>query len=107
MDEQELARLRDHYDHADLTTDVERARWETDVDPDPMVTTSLRLPKSLLDWVRQQAEAEQVKPTALIRRWIERQRTEPDADVNRRLERAVERLEDVVTELGADTSRAS
>ena len=107
MDEQERARLRDHYDHADLTTDVKRARWETDVDPDPMVTTSLRLPKSLLDWVRQQAEAEQVKPTALIRRWIERQRTEPDTDVNRRLERAVERLEDVVTELGADTPRAS
>ena len=39
-----------------------------------MVVTSLRLPKSLLDWVRQQAEAERVKPTALIRRWIEDRR---------------------------------
>jgi hypothetical protein len=96
MDEQEIARLRDHYDKADLSTEIERARWETDVETDPMVTTSLRLPKSLLDWVREQAETEQVKPTALIRRWIEQQRAEPSADVGGRLERLVERLEHVV-----------
>ena len=105
MDEQELARLRDHYDKADLSAEIERARWETDVETDPMVTTSLRLPKSLLDWVREQAEAEQVKPTALIRRWIEQQRAEPAADVGGRLERLVERLEHVVTgDGGADVT---
>ena len=93
MDEQKLAQLRDHYDTADLTAEIERARWETDVEPDPMVTTSLRLPKSVLDWVRQQAEAERVKPTALIRRWIEQQRDDRARDVSGRLERLVERLE--------------
>ena len=93
MDEQKLAQLRDHYDATDLSAEIERAHWETDVEPDPMVTTSLRLPKSVLDWVRQQAEVEHVKPTALIRRWIEQQREERAADVSGRLERLVERLE--------------
>jgi hypothetical protein len=93
MDEQKLAQLRDHYDTTDLSAEIERAHWETEVESDPMVTTSLRLPKSVLDWVRQQAEAEHVKPTALIRRWIEQQREERAEDVSGRLERLVERLE--------------
>jgi hypothetical protein len=93
MDEEKLAQLRDHYATVDLTAEIERAHWEADVEPDPMVTTSLRLPKSLLDWVRQQAEAEHVKPTALIRRWIEQHRDDRATDVSGRLERLVERLE--------------
>ena len=93
MDEQKLVQLRDYYDNTDLSAEIERANWETDVEPDPMVTTSLRLPKSVLDWVRQQAEAEHVKPTALIRRWIEQQRADRAEDVSGRLERLVERLE--------------
>lgn len=96
MDEHKLARLRDHYDNTDLSTEIDRAHWETDVEPDPMVTTSLRLPKSVLDWVREQAEVEHVKPTALIRRWIEQQRDAHIADVSGRLERLVSRLEVVV-----------
>lgn len=46
-----------------------------DTDPedahDPMITTSLRLPKSVLDRVRLLAARDGVKPTALIRRWTE------------------------------------
>jgi hypothetical protein len=38
---------------------------------DPMITTSLRLPQSTLDRVRVLAARNGVKPTALIRRWIE------------------------------------
>ena len=38
---------------------------------DPMITTSLRLPKSVLDRVRLLAARDGVKPTALIRRWTE------------------------------------
>jgi len=52
MNKQELARLRDHYDNNSTAEDMENGVWETDVDPDPMVTTSLRLPKLLLDWVQ-------------------------------------------------------
>jgi hypothetical protein len=39
---------------------------------DPMITTSLRLPQSVLDHVRLLAAQHGMKPTALIRRWIER-----------------------------------
>lgn len=74
MNEKDLAELREHFDSTDLSDAIESATWETEVDPDPMIVTSLRLPKSLLDWVRAQAEAERVKPTALIRRWIEDRR---------------------------------
>ena len=72
MDKDKIARLREHYDTTDTAEEIERSEgtWETDVESDPMVTTSLRLPKSDLDWVREQASAAGVKPTALIRRWI-------------------------------------
>jgi hypothetical protein len=82
MDQETKHRLSEDYakrrlgvhtaDSAD--EDTENVTWETDIDSDPMITTSLRLPKSLLDWVRDQAEDEDLKPTALIRRWIEQRR---------------------------------
>lgn len=74
MDDRKLEELRGHFDTADLTGAVETAVWETEVESDPMIVTSVRLPKSLLDWLRERAAAEQVKPTSLIRRWIEERR---------------------------------
>jgi hypothetical protein len=56
-----------------------------------MITTSLRLPKSLLDWVRDQAAADGSRPTALIRRWIEQRR-----DGTETLAERVHRLEEIV-----------
>jgi Arc/MetJ-type ribon-helix-helix transcriptional regulator len=47
---------------------------EEDTASDPMMTTSVRLPKSLLDWVREQAESRHVRPSVLIRQWLEQQR---------------------------------
>jgi hypothetical protein len=44
-----LQRLAEYYDTHDTSEELERAE---PVDPDPMVSLSLRLPKSLLDWVR-------------------------------------------------------
>ncbi len=90
----ELNEIRDHYDTTDTSAEMDEGVWETDVDADPMVTTSLRLPKSLLDWVRAQAATEQVRPTALIRRWIKQHRGREGEAGNvtarvARLERAV------------------
>lgn len=34
-----------------------------------MITASLRLPKSLLDWVREQSAAKHLRPSGLIRQW--------------------------------------
>ncbi|MGQ0779138.1 MAG: hypothetical protein ACT4NY_32785 [Pseudonocardiales bacterium] len=83
--------LAEYYDTHDTSAEMEHGHWETDTVADPMITTSLRMPKSLLDWVRAQAEAAHVKPTALIRRWIEQQRAE---ETN--LDARVSRLEQVV-----------
>src|SRR5437879_13488752 len=53
---------------------MERCQWEKDVVDDTMVTTSLRLPKSLLDWVRDRAATEHITPSAWIRALVEQQR---------------------------------
>jgi hypothetical protein len=52
-----------------------------------MVTTSLRLPKSLLNWVRGQAAKEDVRPAVLIRQRIEQRREAGDDDLAGRIER--------------------
>lgn len=69
-----IEELREHYDSHDVSAEMEQGHWETDVVDDPMITTSLRLPKSLLDWVREQAGAEHAKPSAWIRALIEKTR---------------------------------
>lgn len=69
-----LDELAEYADSHDFSTEMESGVWETETDPDPMVTTSLRLPKSLLDWVRAQASEQHVPPTTLIRQWIEQRR---------------------------------
>lgn len=83
--------LAAHAQTHDFSAEMEHGMWETDTEADPMVTTSLRLPKSLLDWVRGQAAAQHVRPTALIRQWVEQHRDSGDEpgveDVAARLER--------------------
>jgi len=87
----ELDDLARHAEQHDFSVEMERGRWESDTVDDPMVTTSLRLPKSLLDWVRDQAAERRVKPTALIRQWIEQRRSGDDDLASR-----VDRLEQTV-----------
>ncbi len=91
MTDDRITELAAYADTHDLSTELEQAHREDTTDSDPMVTTSLRLPKSLLDWVRDQAAAEGLRPTALIRRWIEQRRdgTEGLAERVRRLEEIV------------------
>lgn len=70
----DIAALREHHDTKSTArelADEGAGRWETDVDHDPMITTSMRLPKSILDQVRERAAVVGLKPTALIRAWIE------------------------------------
>ncbi|HVL83975.1 MAG TPA: hypothetical protein VM367_06765 [Pseudonocardia sp.] len=74
MGDRKLNELREHFDSTDFAEVIDSATWESEVDVDPMIVTSVRLPKSLLGWIREQAAAEQLKPTALIRRWIEDRR---------------------------------
>lgn len=85
----------------DFSTEMEDGTWETDTEPDPMVTTSVRLPKSLLDWIRTQAASNHVRPSVLIRQWLEQQRDASGSASD--LATRVERLETAVF----STSRAS
>ncbi|MGQ0776927.1 MAG: hypothetical protein ACT4NY_21335 [Pseudonocardiales bacterium] len=50
---------------------VNGAVWDTDVVAEPMVVTSIRLPRPLMQRVRAQADAAGVPATALIRHWVE------------------------------------
>lgn len=87
MNREDMLRLRAEFDTTDQSDAIEHGALVEDGDPDPMVTTSVRLPKSLLDWVRGQADAERIKSTALVRRWIEEKRDRGGQSLAVRLER--------------------
>ena len=94
-----MSRLDEIAAHAathDFSSEMEQGVWETDAVSDPMVTTSLRLPKSLLDWVREQAAAQHVRPSGLIRQWIEQRRDAGGAAGVEDLAARLERLEKTV-----------
>jgi hypothetical protein len=80
----------------DSAAEMEQGTWEADTDADPMVTTSVRLPTSLLDWVRQRAAAQHVRPSVLIRQWIEQRRDKDGTESTGDLLARVERLERAV-----------
>ena len=90
-----LNEIADYAEDHDFAAEMEQGTWEANTDADPMITTSVRLPKSLLDWIRQRAAAQHVRPSALIRQWIEQQRDEDGTETADLLAR-VERLEHAV-----------
>jgi hypothetical protein len=91
-----LEEIADYAQHHDFSAEMEQGTWEADTEADPMITTSVRLPKSLLDWVRQHASAQHVRPSVLIRQWIEQRRDAAEAEGAADLAARVERLERVV-----------
>lgn len=94
-----MSKLDDIVEYAethDFAAEMERGTWEEDTEPDPMVTTSVRLPKSLLDWVRDRAASHHVRPSVLIRQWLEQQRDADNAGRAEDLGARVARLETAV-----------
>ncbi len=91
-----LDEIADYAQHHDFAAEMDQCTWETGTETDPMVTTSVRLPKSLLDWVRQRAAAQHLRPSALIRQWIEQCRDAASAEGAGNLAARVERLERAV-----------
>ncbi len=61
--------LREHYDHTDQAAALAEATHETATGP-VLVSTSIRLPKSLMDAVRTRAAAAGIPATTLMRDWI-------------------------------------
>jgi hypothetical protein len=92
----ELDEIADYAEHHDFAAEVKQGSWEAGTDADPMITTSVRLPKSLLDWVRRSAAAQHVRPSVLIRQWIEQHRDATETEHTADLAARVERLEHAV-----------
>ncbi|MCK9870450.1 hypothetical protein MRI28_12505 [Nocardiopsis dassonvillei] len=74
MGDRRLDELAEYYGEHDISEDIEAAELERH-DPGPgdrvMVVSSVRLPKRTMDRLREAAAAQDVKPTALMRRWLE------------------------------------
>lgn len=66
-----LGELAAHYATTDTSEDLEGAERDDTAVAEPMVTTSLRLPRSTMDRLRHRARQRGVKPTQLIRDWVE------------------------------------
>jgi hypothetical protein len=86
--EGELEQIAEYYDEHDASAEMENGDW---VEPQPMATTSLRLPTDVIDQLKRQARARHVRYTSHVRSILERAaRGGPPleiADITERLER--------------------
>lgn len=77
MNNDDLDTLRDYYDNTDVTSDFTNAELDRRTTDEVMVSTSIRLPQSLVDKVREQATALGIPATTLMRRWVIDRATTP------------------------------
>lgn len=75
MDQDKMAKLRDYYDNTSLTSEIAEAKLNTETVDSPMIGITVRFSKPVLDRVRDVAARENVKTTALVRRWVEEKLT--------------------------------
>jgi hypothetical protein len=68
-DREQLERIAAGYETGDASAELDRAEYDDTTTAEPMVTTSLRLPKPVMDAVRAAAEARGIRPTTLMREW--------------------------------------
>jgi hypothetical protein len=66
---EELERLAEYYDTHDTSPEMEHGDW---FEPQPMTTTSLRLPTQVIDELKQQARTRHVRYTTYVRSILER-----------------------------------
>ena len=74
MHDKELNEIAEHYDTHDISqeiADAELQRHEPVSAEDVMIVSSIRLPKTTMDKVRTIAAELGVRPTSLMRSWIE------------------------------------
>ena len=86
--EAELEELAEYYDTHDTNDEMEHGEC---VEPQPMATTSLRLPADVIDQLKRQARARHVRYTSYVRSILERAArgdTPPEiAEITQRLQR--------------------
>jgi len=92
--EPQLEQLADYYDSHDTSSEMERGEW---VEPQPMATTSLRLPADVISQLKRQAQARHIRYTSYVRSILEQAaRGGPASDIADITER-LERIERAVT----------
>ncbi len=90
----ELERLADYYAAHDTGDEMEGGEW---IEPQPMVTTSLRLPADVLDQLKRQARLRHVRYTTYVRSVLEQVADGgPSSDLAQIAER-LDRIERAVT----------
>ncbi|MGH3544495.1 MAG: hypothetical protein ACRDPW_00965 [Mycobacteriales bacterium] len=72
MEKSQLEELRDYYDSTDVSAHMQDAEWvENTIDPDEiMVSYAIRLPRPVINRIREIADAAGVPTTTLMRQWI-------------------------------------
>lgn len=71
MKSEQLRELAEHYDNSDLSDHIEQTTWEEpQAVGEPMVTYALRLPKPVIDRLRNAAEDRGIKVSTLMREWL-------------------------------------
>ncbi|MGC2565133.1 MAG: CopG family antitoxin, partial [Mycobacterium sp.] len=80
MNNDELTELREYYDNTDVADEFADAELDTRTTDEVMVSTSIRLPQSLVDKVRAQAAALGIPATTLMRQWVIDKATTPQAN---------------------------
>jgi hypothetical protein len=90
MDNKKLDELRRYYDETNQADEIAASERDDRVYDEVMVSTSIRLPRSLMLQIRQRAEAAGVPATTLMRQWVVDRRgaAEGDAVVSVIAERA-------------------
>ncbi|ORV18116.1 CopG family antitoxin [Mycobacterium celatum] len=77
MNNNDLNELREYYDNTDVTSEFANAELDLRTTDEVMVSTSIRLPQSLVDKVREQAATLGIPATTLMRQWVIEKATTP------------------------------
>ncbi len=81
--DERIKRLADYYDNTDLSEHIAQARWEEpEAVAEPMVTYALRLPKPVIDRLRNAARDRGIKVSTLMREWLEERLTLQGGDAD-------------------------
>ncbi len=70
MEQDKINDLRDHYDSTDVAEHFADAEVDTRITTEVLVSTSIRLPQSLVNQVRDQAATLGIPATTLMRQWV-------------------------------------
>lgn len=79
MEQHTIDALRAHYDNTDVAGHFEDATIDSTAADEVLVSTSIRLPQSLVNQVREQAAEFGIGATALMRQWIIERASAPAA----------------------------